>query len=147
MARKKRKGEAPVEELVAPDAFETVGSSGVDWLEKNFRYVLIGAGSILAAVLVFQLVTSNRTRDQATMTGDLNEAIESFREAVDLRMVLTSTAPEVLTKGYEKSRKKLASFRAQYAGEKLPRWRGCTRRSFGVGSGSHRRRCPCMRVT
>ncbi len=117
MARKKRKGEVPVEELVAPDAFETVGSSGVQWLEKNFRYVLLGAGVILGAVLAFQLVASSQTRDSATMTAQLNEAVDAFSEAVDMRTVLTSTSPDTLNASYREVQKKLAAFRSQYPGE------------------------------
>ncbi|MEM7677708.1 MAG: hypothetical protein AAF449_17060 [Myxococcota bacterium] len=120
MARRKRKkkGEPDIEELTAPDQFETVGATGVGWLEKNFIFVLIGAAAILGAVLLAEFIGSSQARSNSQMTAALNEAIESFSSAVDMRTVLTSTASEEIKNGYRESQKKLADFRSKYADEK-----------------------------
>ena len=112
MARKKRKGEA--DDLVAPDAFETVGGSGVSWLESNIKWVLLGAIAILGGILVFEYSASSRARGQSELTADLNDAIEAFGEAVELRTVLTTTTADKITEGYRSAQKKLADFRSKY---------------------------------
>ncbi|MEL7367649.1 MAG: hypothetical protein AAFN74_01960 [Myxococcota bacterium] len=119
MARRKRKkGEPDIEELTAPDQFETVGATGVGWLEKNFTYVLIGAAAILGSVLLFEFVGSSQARSHSVMTAELNEAIESFSSAVDIRTVLTSTVPEKIAETYRESQKKLADFRSKHSDAK-----------------------------
>ena len=116
MARRKRKkGEPPIDELVAPDAFETAGASGVGWFESNFRYILLGAAVILGSVLLYEVMSSSATRDNATMTAELNTIVESFNEATDMRAVLTSTSAEQVNETYRDIEKKLADFRAKYA--------------------------------
>ena len=115
MARKKRKSDKELEELVAPDAFETAGATGVSWFEKNFKLLLAGVVAILVLILGQQYYSTSQARQQSEMTAALNEAIEAFGEAVDLRTVLTSTVPETLKAGYEANQKQFADFRSTYS--------------------------------
>lgn len=114
MARKKRK-DAADEELLAPDAFETAGAQGVSWFESNFVYLVIGVVAILAAVVFVEYRSASILRSQSEVTAALNEVVETFNEAVDLRTVLTSTSTEKVTRDYRAAQQKVSAFRAQYA--------------------------------
>lgn len=116
MARRKRKkGEPPIEELVAPDAFETAGASSVHWFEANFRYILLGIAVVLCSVGAYLSASSSIERSNAAMTAELNAIIEDFNEAVDMRAVLTSTSSEQVEKSYRTVQNSFAEFRSDFS--------------------------------
>ena len=117
MARKKRKKDQETEELLAPDAFEAAGASGVQWFEKNGKYLLMGAGMIVIGVIIGEFVSSGQERSSSEMTSELNGILEQYSEVTDLNRVLTSTVPEKVQRGYTESQQALAEFRTKFSGE------------------------------
>ncbi len=107
MARKKQEAQ----ELLAPDPFMEKATSGMNWLEKNIKTVLIVLVVGLGAVVGAQVMMSEGDRDKSAVTMDLDEAVEAFGEATSLQTVLTSTAPEAQ---YRSAREKFTAFRKKY---------------------------------
>lgn len=103
MARKKSKE-------LAPDAFQQEGQSWVRWLEDHLKLVLGSIVVLLAGVIGLEYAESHSRRGAALLTSSLEEAVEDYREATDLRKVLTSTSAETLKEGYEKAASKLERF-------------------------------------
>lgn len=103
MARKKSKE-------LAPDAFQQEGQSWVKWLEAHLKLVLGAIIAVLAAVVGLEYAESHNRHGEALVTASLEEVVDDYREATDLRKVLTSTSAETLKKDYEAAAGKLERF-------------------------------------
>lgn len=119
MASKKQRQKEEQEELkqlLAPDAFLEHGEGTVQWFEKHGMKVLVAAGAILVLVLVGQIWRDSAIRGEGEMTGQLVEAIESYRGATDLQKVLTATVAGQSERDYREAETQLADFRSRYTG-------------------------------
>lgn len=109
--RKKKQKAKETEELLATDAFLENAGQGASWFEKNYKVVITGVVVALGCVFAVQMMSSQKARAAATVTTDLNTAVDAYRKATDLQTVLTSTAPESLKKGYEAARAQFETLR------------------------------------
>lgn len=107
MARKKQEAQ----ELLAPDPFMEKATSGMNWLEKNIKTVLVVLILGLGGVVGAKWFLSKGASDKSAVTMELAEAVEAFGDATSLQTVLTSTAPEAQ---YGSARQKFTAFRAKY---------------------------------
>ncbi len=103
MARRKPKD-------AAPDAFQQEGQTIAKWFEANLKLVLAGLVLVLAGVIGLDYFRSSTEHGAALVTNDLVQAVDTYRDATDLRKVLTSTSSKDLEAGYQKAAKQLADF-------------------------------------
>lgn len=117
MSRKKKEKE----ELVAPDPFMARAEQTTAWVQKNLKWILGGLLLVLGGVGASQAMTAGSERAASAMTLALNEAVESYSEAVSFQKVLTATSSEALQVGFRKAKERFGRFRADYPGQEAAR--------------------------
>ncbi len=108
-SKRKQQEKKAKEELLADDAFAAQEGAFSSWLEKNIK-VVVGVGVlVLGGVVAMETLSAQNDREASTVTTELNQAVEGYQEATELRKVLTSTSADVLNKGFAASAKKFES--------------------------------------
>ena len=110
MSRKKKEKE----ELVAPDPFMARAEETTAWVQKNLKWLLGGLILVLGGIGAAKAMTAGSAREASRITLQLNEAVESYQDAVSFQKVFTATSSEAVIEGYRGAKEKFSGFRAEF---------------------------------